>query len=643
MSARAIFISLCLVVCAAVPADAGHGTQPQTAAAPADAGQDGATQPQTAAAGLSPGLDPGSSVSFDLTRGRFLRPLPFDVQFYLVSPVDNTVTAVSGRYARSCTDALDAGSMRAASLGRAILLPAVGTPARRSVELSVPALAPNRNYCFAFTMTLTTDEAKLREIVIRELNERLMALYGNEQLLTGGTPFDDFRRAILSGIRDAAHELQLKTGMTLRLTVPNDSFFAEPPPAAGVPPPTVPDARPVIQARPGVLATSIDQKERLAFARLLTFQRGKANAVSLFENRVALGTNEFARLRALPAFQRMVSQLRTNLAQPLVSQRVTQASLAFATADPSLDAAQASGVDVTNIASANNPDRVWNPEDLESRVTILDATITALNDFRQLAADLSTSSWEPLRDVAGLGPQLAGKPNPNAVSAAEFVAVAQQAERVRQALLEARGALTNLQRVLTERTALITSAAAGVTADVVEVIQVDGTSVASWETRARSYVSADVGVVWSQPIESFFFYVGANFYLGPVNKKAPLRWSEPGNFRKRFSFTAGIPINSFDDTQSQATLAAGDVTLTGVLGDRPLLLGAGLRLTDLVRVTSGTVLFRVRSPDPLVTDEALDYAWYLALSIDWDLKGMFSQIGSASPAPSSSIRPRAGF
>jgi hypothetical protein len=580
-------------------------------------------------------------VPFDLTRGRFLSPLPFDVQFYVTSPVKDTVTSVSGRYARSCSDALDPASTRATSLSRAVILPPTGTPPQRLVELSVPALSPNRYYCFAFTVTLKPDETRIREIVAQALDARLRDLYGNEQQLTDGPAFDDFRRAVLNGIRDAAHELQLETGLLLRLTVPNDSFFAEPPSVPGAAAPAVKDTRPTIQTSPGVMSTSINLKEREAFARLLSAQRGKANAFATFNSRVSLGTNELGRLRKLEAFQRIVSQLRANLAQPLVQQRLpNEAALGFATVDPDLDAAQASGVDVTQIATANNPDRVWDPADLESRVTTLDATIEQLNGFRQLTNDLATPSWEPLRDVAGLGPRIGTQANPNAVSAAEFVAVAQQVERVRQALIGARAALTSMQNVLTARSDLITAAASRITADLVEVIQIDGTTTAAWETRARSYISADVGVTWSQPIESFFFYLGANFYLGPVNKKAPLRWSEPGNFRKRFAFTAGIPINSFSDTATRTTLASGDVTLTGVLGDRPLLLGAGLRLNDLVRVTGGTVLFRVKSPNPLITATELDYAWYVALSIDWDLRGMFAELGSA---PARSTRPRAGF
>src|SRR5262249_45263602 len=172
-------------------------------------------------------------------------------------------------------------------------------------------------------------------------------------------------------------------------------------------------------------------------------------------------------------------------------------------------------------------------------------------------------------------------------------------------------------------------------AELVDVIEVDGDTTATWDTRARSYVSADVGVAWSRPIDSFFFYVGANFYFGPVNKKAPLRWSDPGNFRKRVALMAAIPINAFDETQTVNTLSSSGVTLKGVLGDRPILLGAGLRLNDLVRASGGAVFFRVQNPNPLIATDRVDYSWFVAFSIDWDLRGMFAALGpSMPPAPS---------
>ena len=82
----------------------------------------------------------------------------------------------------------------------------------------------------------------------------------------------------------------------------------------------------------------------------------------------------------------------------------------------------------------------------------------------------------------------------------------------------------------------------------------------------------------SQAIDSFFFYLGTNFYLGPVNKKAPLSFREDGfrsSIRKRFAVMFGIPINGFDDTADVSLSGAPGVPLQGVIGSRPLLVGGG--------------------------------------------------------------------
>src|SRR5262245_52357742 len=120
-------------------------------------------QPRTPSAqtpGLSQGLDPGTTVLFDMTRGRFLQPLPFDVQFFVQSPVTDQVTRVTGTYARTCDEAASQGP-GSASLSPGVFL-MTGNPATRQVELSVPALSPNRRYCFVFTLALKPDEARLR-------------------------------------------------------------------------------------------------------------------------------------------------------------------------------------------------------------------------------------------------------------------------------------------------------------------------------------------------------------------------------------------------------------------------------------------------------------------------------------------------
>ena len=112
-----VLLGLCLALFSSITASAGQSPSAQPAGV-------------TPAAGLSQGLDPGTTVPFELTRGRFLKPLPFDVQFYVQSPVEERVTTVSGRYATLCRDALDPASRNATSLGRAVFLPATGTPPR---------------------------------------------------------------------------------------------------------------------------------------------------------------------------------------------------------------------------------------------------------------------------------------------------------------------------------------------------------------------------------------------------------------------------------------------------------------------------------------------------------------------------------
>jgi len=553
------------------------------------------------------------------------------VQFYVLSPVSDKVTAVTGTYARTCADARTPGS------GRDTLRPGLfvmsGTPATRHVEMSVPALSPNRYYCFTFTLTLKPDEAKLRRIVAEQLDLHLREVYGDEASISQQEAFDGFRADILSGIRDAARELQLETGLSsLKLTVPPDSFFADPAPRPSSPSSAVAatpdDVRPRITQRQGARSNTINDRESREFDELVQMQLNKADQIKNFRGSASRAANALATLRAKPEFGVIVTQLRVNSAQPLVRlQMPTDNAIRFAVpADK--DADRVLGIAPGQSAAAVDVDKVWGASELSSRVSNLDTIIGQIDAFSTIVVNLGDPLSAPFRDAAGLGPTpVQGVANSNIpITPAQFRDVANQVKSVYGALVAARSELAIVQGLLTSRSAAINAAAARVTADIVQVIDIDGDTTADWETRARSYVSADVGVAWSQPIQTFFFYVGANFYLGPVNKKAPLRWSEPGNLRKRFAFLAGVPINSFDQAQTQTSLTAGNVTLTGVLGSRPILLGAGLRLSDLIRVTSGAVLFRVKSPNPLITAERLDYAWFLAFSIDWDLKGMFAEL-----------------
>jgi hypothetical protein len=67
------------------------------------------------------------------------------------------------------------------------------------------------------------------------------------------------------------------------------------------------------------------------------------------------------------------------------------------------------------------------------------------------------------------------------------------------------------------------------------------------------------------------FYAGANIYVRPVNKKAPLGRS----FRSRFAFTIGVTTTVVDASRNVSDLRAAAANNTS----NSLLLGAGIRVT----------------------------------------------------------------
>jgi hypothetical protein len=119
-----------------------------------------------------------------------------------------------------------------------------------------------------------------------------------------------------------------------------------------------------------------------------------------------------------------------------------------------------------------------------------------------------------------------------------------------------------------------------------------------------------------------------------VNKKAPLSFREDGfatSMRKRFAVMLGIPINGFDDTATTTLTSGAGVRLDGVIGSRPLLLGAGFRINDFVRFTGGSVFFKVPDPNPLVSDPKTRHSAFFAISVDWDVRGMFGGLSGQTP------------
>jgi hypothetical protein len=140
-------------------------------------------------------------------------------------------------------------------------------------------------------------------------------------------------------------------------------------------------------------------------------------------------------------------------------------------------------------------------------------------------------------------------------------------------------------------------------------------SFADFNTRSTWYLSVDIGLGFAPRLKSAFPYAGGNIYFRPVNKEAPL--SLRGSPGRRFSAMVGATFST-------------DLTKPGEiqnsLGTRMLLVGAGYRLTDILRFGAGAVVVKALSPNPLITtDIGVQFTPFFSLSIDWDAKSTFEK------------------
>src|SRR5262249_44806559 len=113
------------------------------------------------------------------------------------------------------------------------------------------------------------------------------------------------------------------------------------------------------------------------------------------------------------------------------------------------------------------------------------------------------------------------------------------------------------------------------------------TTVGNLETRRTWYLSMDVGFAIAPWFGEVFPYLGANVYFRPVNTSAP-----PGPFLSRFSALLGF---TFTDNLIKPRETR---PLFGESGN--LVVGAGLRATNIIRLNGGALVFKGVNPNPLI-------------------------------------------
>jgi hypothetical protein len=559
----------------------------------------GLPQPTMAQGVGAVGVEVGSTVPLVLERGRFLTPLPFDVQFFLVGDAPDDLVRVRGRFgnrtrvATTCAQVLPPDP----AVGQRIEETRPINDGKRKVfELSVDPLQPNKQYCFEFEMFYRVQPEEIQAAVGEGLDLAMRTVFGNEKALGAPSVYDAFRKMAEQMIARIAKMKTAAKGIPIRTVPAPGSFFD---PKADI--------------------NSLPLAVREQFTPALAAQMRQVAALNDINGRRSTARLGAQTLLKDANFVTMVKQVQSRATEPDLALSLIGLTSALTITERGDDLlAAAEGLTAASRFTAPALEQTWTATDITDRLKTIDVTLAELEQLQRLASTLA--STPALRTAAQLK-----------LTDGQLKAVATLVGQVRQAFENLRFDMERLQRALGDRQKTILALSDQMSAEAGEIVPFFGTTTSDWETRARQYISADIGLARADPIDSTFFYFGTNIYVGPVNKRAPLPWSDQ-SFRKRFAFTFGIPLNAFDETQITTQFTNASQTLEGVIGNRPLLIGAGWRLTDLIRATGGIVMFKVKDANPLVDQRATThFTWYFGLSADWDLKGMFTQSFSGPP------------
>lgn len=157
----------------------------------------------------------------------------------------------------------------------------------------------------------------------------------------------------------------------------------------------------------------------------------------------------------------------------------------------------------------------------------------------------------------------------------------------------------------------------------------------TFKTRATWYLAPDIGAAYvlgkERPADFATFY-GLQFHPWPINREVPYSifkgWGDPTFTRHplltALSFNIGLTTNKFVES---------DTEYKGVIDDRiGLMLGAGLRLTEMIRLVGGTVMTRHADQEPLSTSDHLHFNGFIGLTLDFDLSKYIQDLGAGRVA-----------
>lgn len=543
------------------------------------------------------GNDPTAGTGFvvvplDLASRTFGGLLPFDVPFQIQAAAPPGVDRIEVQYQESTTP-FAAGTQAGEPLCEKRACATDGGPWRPSppivwnasgltdgnakfTVLINPPLDANRFYRFrfAFDKKLTDAQAAEFNAVARQAIDA--TLQGIERADVLSARVEPLRQELIGRLKCLAEACSIHA--TGRL------FDPQQPPAA---------------VRDEWLAT---------LARLLDPQAKRNQGVSAYRlGQDALRT-ALQKVAAHPALGALAAGLRARARDDAGAQTLLQefepALTLVAPEDPQTLTRAALCLDATPRPQL---DQTWSAEDAQACAAAYRVTGTRLSSLKTLVERQLAQGAVAPADVASLQELVrAGGPLFQAGDMTEQLAF--NADAVGRAL---------------ERRARLLDDAAGYTGAVArDSLLLDASTTGGDSTIRNNYVSADAGFIYAFTIASFVPYVGTNIYFRPVNKAAPL--SQRGSFGRRFALTFGVTLATLEDKEPGDTAAR---TRTDLFSNSSLVLGAGLRVTQSIRLGGGALVFKRKDPNPLVSNTTVGVAPYASFSFDLDVAKAFAGLG----------------
>jgi hypothetical protein len=206
------------------------------------------------------------------------------------------------------------------------------------------------------------------------------------------------------------------------------------------------------------------------------------------------------------------------------------------------------------------------------------------------------------------------------VTTANLADLATRLQRMHVRLVAIRGEFERMQSAIERKDAEIKKLVDGMLFRVTYDLTLSATTVGDFATRAGWYISADLGLAWVPQFGDVHPYAGVNFYLTPVNKSVPMsqlpyRWED--YLARVCSPMLGITLKGVSEEGQRDNLVLG----------QGMIVGAGCRFGDALRVSGGWILFRAISTNRLSNNRELAGSAFLSSSIDADVKSLLGKIG----------------